>query len=86
LTPPDFFLWGFTEGPCMQQQAANNWRPQRRDTAGGYCHYRCHISTCLRQFADSHTNVLGSWKGPLLAYAPGRPCFAIYKVSTCQFS
>jgi hypothetical protein len=24
LTPPDFFLWGFTEGPCMQQQAANN--------------------------------------------------------------
>jgi hypothetical protein len=79
-------LVGFTEGPYIQQQAANNWHAQRRDTAGGCCLYRCHISTCLRQFADSNTKVLGRWRRPFLAYALGRPCFATYKVSTCQFS
>jgi hypothetical protein len=77
---------GFTEGLCIQQQAANNWHPQRRDKVRDCCHYRCHISSCLRQFADSHTKVLGRWRGPLSAYALGRPCFATYKVSTRQFS
>jgi hypothetical protein len=60
--------------------------PSKRGYGRRSLHYRCHITRCLRQFADSHKKVSACWWGPLSAYALGRPCFATYKVSTCQLS
>jgi hypothetical protein len=85
LTPPDFFLCGLLKGSVYSN------KPRTIDALKDVMRQEVAAITdvtLLNVFTNLQTRIEKCLDtgGGYFQHALGRPCFATYKVSTCQFS
>jgi len=79
---------GPIEGESVQKYTPHNRTTQRRYTPRDSSHQLRHFgkSTCIPEFGETHSSVLGCERIPVSASIMSRSCFASFPVCVYKFS